>query len=230
MRRVALALGVALAWIAPASAAGLPQPYKKNVTNFAYNLLFCDAPALFSQNKSLAPKSALYRVLHAGAKDGDAVRRIADDAKTDSCTRMLAYDWLRARKLSVPKKTLLGVVVELGSRDSLDVVAVYPDGAIRFIDEQENLHSFGPGDAAISAKGRELLARSAGLLAHLDPWKEQRVIAPPMGIVRITFLASSGLYFGDGEVRQMARDKFGGAAIRSAIDLFKLVDKATTAP
>ncbi|HVV65283.1 MAG TPA: hypothetical protein VHC42_07425 [Rhizomicrobium sp.] len=230
MRRIALVAGIAALWIAPALAAGLPQPYKKNVTNFAYNLLFCDTPALFAQNASLPHASPLYRVLHASAKDGGEIRRIADDSKTDSCTRMLAYDWLRARKLPVPKKTLLGVVVELGSRDSLDVVAVYPDGAIRFIDEKENLHSFGSGDAAISAKGRELLARSAGLLAHLDPWKEQRVIAPPMGIVRITFLASSGLYFGDGEIRQMARDKFGGAAIRSAVDLFKLVDKATTGP
>jgi hypothetical protein len=205
-----------------ANAAELPKPYKNQVTNFAYNLLFCDTPGLFIQNKALKPDMPLYRVLHAKAEDAGAIRKIADTGH-DSCTRMLAYDWLRAHKQPVPAKTLLGVVVEFGSPDSLDAVAVYTDGNVRYIDEQEKLFSYGPNTAGISPKAQAFLARSRDLLAHLDPWKEQRVPAPPYGFMRITFLASSGLYFGDGELRQMSKDKFGGTTVRSAFDLFKTV-------
>jgi hypothetical protein len=223
MRAIVLSIGF-LSMLASASAkpAELPKPYKNNVTNFAYNLLFCDVPALFVQNKALKPDMPLYRVLHAGAKDGAAVRKIADEDR-DSCTRMLAYDWLRARKQPVPAKTLLGVVIEIGSPDSLDTVAVYADGNVRYIDEQERLFAYGPNTAGLSGKAQDFLKRSRDLLAHLDPWKEPRVPAPPYGIVRITFLASSGLYFGDGELKQMSKDKLGGATVRSAFDLFKTV-------
>jgi hypothetical protein len=210
----------------PADAAGLPKPYKKQVTNFAYNLLFCDVPALFVQNKALKPGMSLFRVLHAEPTEAAAVRKIAD-GDSDSCTRMLAYDWLRAHKQPVPAKTLLGVVIEIGSPDSLDAVAVYADGNVRYIDEQENLFSYGPNTSGISPKAQAFLKLSHGMLAHLDPWKEQRVVAPPYGIVRITFLASSGLYFGDGELRQMSKDKLGGATVRSAFDLFKTVASAS---
>lgn len=203
-------------------AAELPKPYKNQVTNFAYNLLFCDTPALFIQNKALKPEMALYRVLHAKPADSAAVRKIADGDR-DSCTRMLAYDWLRAHKQPVPAKVLLGTVIEIGSPDSLDAVAVYADGNVRYIDELEKLFSYGPNTAGVSPKAQDFLKRSRELLAHLDPWKEQRVVAPPYGIVRITFLASSGLYFGDGELRQMSKDKLGGATVRSAFDLFKAV-------
>jgi hypothetical protein len=207
---------------ASAKAAELPKPYKDQVTNFAYNLLFCDVPALFIQNKALKPETTLYRVLHARPADVAAVRKIADGDR-DSCTRMLAYDWLRAHKQPVPPKALLGAVMEFGSPDSLDTVAVYADGNVRYIDEQEKLFSYGPNTAGVSSKAQAFLKRSRELLAHLDPWKESRVPAPPYGFVRITFLASSGLYFGDGELRQMAKDKFGGATVRSAFDLFKAV-------
>jgi hypothetical protein len=223
MRRLKVAAIVfSLSTGAGADTANPPMPYKNQVTNFAYNLLFCDTPGLFIQNKALKPDMPLYRVLHAGAKDSSAVRKIAD-SDHDSCTRMLAYDWLRARKQPVPAKTLLGIVIEFGSPDSLDAVAVYADGNVRYIDEQEKLFSYGPNTAGISPKAQAFLARSRDLLAHLDPWKEQRVPAPPYGFMRITFLASGGLYFGDGELRHMSKDKLGGATVRSAFDLFKTV-------
>lgn len=223
MRRIKFAAAIAGLLVPTAGyAAELPKPYKSNTVNFAYNLLFCDTPGLFIQNKALKPETPLYRVLHAKPTDTGTVRKIADNDK-DSCTRMLAYDWLRAHKQPVPPKALLGVVIEFGSPDSLDTVAVYADGNTRYIDEQERLFSYGPNAAGISGKAQDFLKRSRDLLAHLDPWKEQRVPAPPYGFMRITFLASSGIYFGDGELRQMAKDKFGGATVRSAFDLYKTV-------
>ena len=211
---------------AAASAAELPKPYKNQVTNFAYNLLFCDTPALFIQNKALKPDMPLYRVLHAGAKDAAAVRKIADSDR-DSCTRMLAYDWLRAHKQPVPAKTLLGVVIEFGTPDSPDTVAVYADGNVRYIDEQEKLFSYGPNTAGISPKAQAFLAARATCSRISIRGRNSACLAPPYGFMRITFLASSGLYFGDGELRQMAKDKLGGATVRSAFDLFKTVSGAS---
>ena len=133
-----------------------------------------------------------------------------------------AFDWLRAHRQPVPAKVFLGVVAELGSLNGPDVVAAYGDGSIRFISERETLASFGPGSPKITRKAQELLSRSRGLLAHLDPWKEPRVPAAPFGIIRITFLTSDGIYFGDGEARSMARDKFGGETVRTAVQLLRL--------
>lgn len=209
-----------------AQAASLPTPYKSEAVNFAYNLLFCDTPALFLQNKTLAPTTPLYRVLHAKPGDAANIRKIANDEHGDSCTRMLAFDWLRAHKQAVPPKVLLGVVAELGSSGGPDAVAVYPDGNIRFISAEEKLASFGPDTPQIAAKAQELLSRGRGLLPKLDAWKEPRVPAVPFGIFRITFLASDGLHFGDGEARSMAHDKFGGETVRTAIELLRLGYKA----
>lgn len=208
-----------------AQAASLPQPYKQQVTNFAYNLLFCDVPALFIQNKALKSDNPLYRVLHAGAKDGNAVRAIANDGRGDSCTRMLAFDWLRAHKQPVPPKVVLGVVFEIGSQDGPAVVAAYADGNVRYISDTEELASFGPGTPSVSPKAQDLLAHARAMIAKMDAWKEPRVVAPPYGVMRITFLASGGLYFGDGELRRMMKDKFGGATVHSAVDLMKAVSK-----
>jgi hypothetical protein len=203
-------------------AAPLPAPYKSEAVNFAYNLLFCDTPALFLQNKSLASSAPLYRVLHAKPADAANVRKIANDDHGDSCTRMLAFDWLRAHKLAVPPKVLLGAVAELGSSGGPDTVAVYTDGNIRFISAEEKLASFGPDTPKIAAKAQELLSHGRELLPRLDPWKEPRVPAAPFGIFRITFLTSDGLHFGDGEARSMAHDKFGGTTVRTAIQLLRL--------
>lgn len=204
---------------------GPPQPYKGKVTNFAYNLLFCDIPGLFIQNKSLKQDDPLYRVLHAGPKDGNAVRAIANDVRGDSCTRMLAFDWLRANKQPVPPKVLLGVVFELGSKDGPAVVAAYADGNVRYISDTEELVSYGPNTPSVAPKAKDLLARAGTMIKKMDAWKEPRVIAPPYGIMRVTFLASGGLYFGDGEFRQMVHDKFGGATVHSAVELMKAVGK-----
>ena len=204
----------------------LPAPYQSQAVNFAYNLLFCDTPALFLQNTTLAPTTPLYRVLHAKPADAANIRKIANDEHGDSCTRMLAFDWLRAHKLAVPPKVLLGVVAELGSSGGPDAVAVYTDGNIRFISAEEKLASFGPETPKIKAKAQELLSRGRTLLPRLDPWKEPRVPAAPFGIFRITFLASDGLHFGDGEARSMEHDKFGGETVRTAIELMRLAHAA----
>lgn len=225
--RYGLIAAIALSLFAGAAEARpLPTPYKSEAVNFAYNLLFCDTPALFLQNKSLASTTPLYRVLHAKPADAANVRKIANDAHVESCTRMLAYDWLRAHKLAVPPKVLLGVVAELGSSGGPDTVAVYTDGSIRFISAEEKLASFGPDTPKINAKAQELLSKGRALLPRLDPWKEPRVPAVPFGIFRITFLASDGLHFGDGEARSMAHDKFGGETVRTAIALMRLTHDA----
>jgi len=226
--RYGLIAAVALSLFA-GSAVGakpLPAPYTSQAVNFAYNLLFCDTPALFLQNKSLAATTPLYRVLHAKPADAANIRKIANDEHGDSCTRMLAFDWLRAHKLPVPPKVLLGVVAELGSSGGPDAVAVYTDGNIRFISAEEKLASFGPDTPQINAKAQELLSRGRGLLPKLDAWKEPRVPAVPFGIFRITFLASDGLHFGDGEARSMQHDKFGGETVRTAIELMRLAHAA----
>jgi hypothetical protein len=205
----------------------LPQPYKGNVTNFAYNLLFCDTPQLFAQNASLPPASPLSQVLHAADGDAAKVRKIADDDHGDSCTRMLAYDWLRAHKQPVPPKVFLGVVAEMGTTTGPNVTAAYADGNIRFISNTEKLASFGASNAEIAAQARTLVTDARAMLPHLDPWKEPRVPAAPWSIIRITILASDGLHFGDGEIRHMARDKFGGQTVLAALELLRLGYQAT---
>jgi hypothetical protein len=103
------------------------RPYQDQAADFLYNLLFCDNPDLFRNDKQAA--GSLATVL-SGAATREMLEKIAGDPAVESRVRMLAFNRLRAMKLPVPAKQLLGTIIEFPQDNGLDTLAAFADGRV----------------------------------------------------------------------------------------------------
>lgn len=185
-------------------------PYRNGAANEIYNLLFCDDPAAFA-NAALDPP----------------VR--ANDATQEGRLRYLAYLRLRSSGQAVPGKVLLGVIVEVALRDGLDVLAAFSEGGVRYINHAGKVAVF-EGVASLEPDVRRLFAASESVVARIGPWEGPRRPPPGPGNVRLTFLLSDGLAFGEGPMTVMQRDAMAGPIIQSATDLLQTIVPVTGRP
>lgn len=209
------------------TADALPKPYGRADADQIYNLLFCDHPELFHSGR-IAGDSPLGIVL-SEASDIAAVRKIAEDGMQESRVRALAFHWLRRYEQPVPTKVLLGVIVEVPQDGGLDTLAAYPDGRVRYINQTGKMSIFEEAPPDIVAAAKTLLEKSQPVVNAIGPWDKPRLPPPILGRVRLSFLVSDGLYFGEGEFDVFAKDAMAGPIIKAATDLLVLVVN-TTAP
>jgi hypothetical protein len=226
-RRILDALGGAKAQPSPEQEQGTHRPYQQAEVNFIYNLLFCDELTLFKPKDGVLSAPYL-QVLFADTPDPVAIAELANDPEQESRVRALAYNWLRAHQHPVPARVVLGVIVEMPLSGGLDVLAAYPDGRVRYINQTGKMAIVEGGAPAIEQKARELVQSAEAVVAQIGPWNEAR-LAPPSGTqVRMTFLASDGLYFGEGPYADIRAEPMAAPVIEHAEQLLLLVVDATT--
>lgn len=197
-----------------------PTPYTEPAINTLYEMLFCDDLALYGQNTTslTGPWQIL---LDAGTSD-DALRQLMADEGQPSRMRLLAAQQLRNRGLEVEHK-LLGVVVELGLEGGLDVLAAYDDGTARYFNYTGKVliwESPSPESSAIIGR---LFAESQRIVSQIGLWRKPRRIFPEKGILRISFLGTDGLYFGEGPIQLMFDDAMSAPALREATALLQFI-------
>jgi len=200
------------------------EPYKDESSNLIYELLFCDRPELLKdtpEDKRVEP----WATLLSDDPDLAAVRKIADDPEEESRTRMLAYNLLRRNKQDVPGKILLGTIFEVSMTEGHDTLAAFADGSVRYINYTGKI-SVVEGKVDILTKEIDgLLAASQTVVNLIGPWDKERLPPPRVGNVRMTFLVSDGLYFGEGPMEALQQDKLSAPVVDSATKLFlKVVD------
>lgn len=206
---------------------GMHQPYKEKATNFLYNLLFCDDLALFRPRDS-TPVSGALTILLSATPRTDEVERIAKDETEESRVRILAFNYLRSKNVKVPTGQVLGVIVEVPLDGGLDTLAVFADGRMRYINHSEKLAIFEATPATMENDRARLMRAAAEAAARIGPWDKPRRPAPVKGNVRLTFLASDGLYFGEGPFSAIQQDPIGGPVLTSASELLMKIVNATT--
>jgi hypothetical protein len=201
------------------------SPYSQPSANTIYNLLFCDDPELFRPKDGIASSRQISAILDENS-DPKAIENIAADVAAESRVRALAYNWLRRHKLSVPTGILLGVVVEVPVDGGLDTLAAYSDGRIRYINHSGKMALFEATPASVQNSADKLLAASKLAIRSIGPWDKAR-LAPPTGEqVRLTFLVSDGLYFGQTTFKAVSGDAIGGPVLLAAQDLLLNVTQA----
>jgi len=193
-------------------------PYKDDSTNLIYHLLFCDRPELFRQNhrgKLEAPWSALF----SNPPDLVAIVKIATDQNQESRVRMLAFNTLRAAGRAVTEKEYLGTIIEVGLPEGLDTLAVFADGGARYINYTGKIAvaegTPNPFDNEIS----NVIEASKPIVAAVGPWEKERLPPPVEGNIRMSFLVSDGLYFGEGPMDAMQRERLASPLISAATQL-----------
>jgi hypothetical protein len=194
------------------------HPYGKAEVDFIYNALFCDEPALLKGKGKTKPPEPLAAVL---SKDTSAVelRRLADDDRVETRVRALAYNQLRTRNETVPQRKLLGVIVEVPQPRGLDVLAAYVDGRMRYINQTGKMSLIETPTKAMDAPRGQLLKASAAAIERIAPSEKPRLPPPKPGNLRLTFLVSDGLYFGEGPRGAISRDDVNGPVVVAATEL-----------
>jgi hypothetical protein len=193
-------------------------PYKDEATNVIYNLLFCDDLALYKTHYQ-GPIRGPWQVLFAKPANLKKLRTLANSPSAETRLRILAFNALKQHKALPKKKQLLGVIVEVGLEHGLDTLAAYRDMRARYINHSGKLLVWETHKPAIDAKIRKLFQEAQPIIEKIGPWGKPRLPPPPTGQMRLTFLVSDGLYFGQGTMRDLGRSPLAGPVVTAATEL-----------
>jgi hypothetical protein len=208
-------------------------PYADPKCNLAYNQLFGDKVSAY--RRDLKEKArGVWPSLITEEPYADGLRAVAGDKSQESRARLLAHTRLRAASQEVAvaseagpmSRELLGVVVEVRLPDGLDVLAAYQDGSVRYIHHREAVLVFEPAPVEWQPTILRLFSASQQAVDQIGPWQQPRAAPPTEGMIRMSFLVSDGLYFGQGLLHIMDKDELAGPIIATSTELLKLVTKS----
>ncbi len=202
------------------------SPYISEATNEIYNLLFCDNSAAFKAAQGENP-TRWQTTLFSVPVDVEALQALSVDTTQEGRIRFLAFSRLREIGKIVQPKILLGVIVEVSLAGGLDVLAAFSEGGIRYVNQSGKLAVI-EGVASFLPMVTRLFAVSDPVVARIGPWNKPRLAPPKKGNVRLTFLLSDGLCFGEGPMSVMSRDAMAGPIIQQATQLLQAVVAAGT--
>lgn len=193
-------------------------PYKNDSFNKIYEILFCDKPELYRPAKQQAGEYP-WNVLFAEEPDADALNEIIEDEGIESRVKILAYRLLADMGEPAEDNLLLGVIIEVGLDNGLDVLAAYQDGSARYINHAEKIIIWDQPDNRSQPLVNGLFAESLRVVNNIGPWNGERLAPPAKGGVRLTFLVSGDIYFGQGPFDALVKDAMGGPVIHAATQL-----------
>ena len=196
-------------------------PYAAPGTNAIYNLLFCDDPRAFAP-ATQGGAAPWQRSVFAEPANAAELQRLAGDRSQEGRVRYLAFNRLREAGHPATGKELLGIVVEVPVDGGLDALAAYSEGGVRFIHHTGRL-SVLEGVPQLRPRVQALFEASKPAVERSGPWDGKRLPPPRGDRVRLTFLASDGLHFGEGEMSTMQRDPLAAPVIAKATELLQAV-------
>lgn len=197
------------------------EPYKERHVNVMYNVLFCDEMDLF-KNEETMKGEGVWSTLLADDTDVAALHKIAEDDANEGRVRALAFNRLRASGDKVPPRILLGVVIEVPLEQGLDVLAAFAEGGVRYLNQSGKVAIFEGENHPVELLAKELIELSRAIVNRIGPWSKQR-LPPPQANVRMSFLVSDGLYFGEGPFHVLQADPLAGAVLAKATELVSRV-------
>ena len=159
-----------------------------------------------------------------------ALRGILEIPGLESRQYLQAYHFLRqlgevpTQELS---KRVLGVVVEVGMRNGLDLIAGYADHSARYYNYSGAAVIWERPNDTLDIVIDELLRVGGVVVQVIGPSQEARRPAPSRGHARISLLTPSGLHFGQGLLDAFAKDKLAGPVLAAAFRLMQELIRLT---
>ena len=197
------------------------DPYKDSSVNLIYNLLFCDNLNLYKKNTP-QPYTYPFNIIFSETSSITDLQKVIDDKNSDPRVKVLAYNILLARGHNPNKKELLAVIVEVGLDNGLDVLASFNNGTARYINYTGKVLVWETtNDEAANKITSDLFTSSQTIVNKIGPWDKPRRPNPTKGNVRISFLVSDGLYFGEGPMNVLFNDPMAKPALGKATELMQ---------
>jgi hypothetical protein len=180
-------------------------PYGTEELNTVHNMLFADdAGQLFGDSP-----------------DARVVQSIAQDNAEESRVRLLAAHWLRANGHAPGTPEVLGVVIEVPLDGSMDTLAAYADGRVRYINQTGRTAVFEGAPAEVAQQARTLVASAIPAFIKAAPRKP--AYAPGAGQLRFTFLSQDGNRVTEGFFSDIVRDELAKPVLEQGQRLLDLV-------
>jgi hypothetical protein len=199
------------------------NPYKDSSTNLIYNLLFCDSLNLYKEHTQ-QPFEYPFDILFSETNSVEDLQKITDDRNTDPRIKILAYNKQIEKGNKPTKKELLAVIVEVGLDEGLDVLASFNNGTARYINHTGKILIWeNTDDTTVNQITNELFAISLNIVSQIGAWDKPRRPNPTTGNVRISFLVSDGLYFGEGPLNVLFNDPMASPALIKATELMQFL-------
>ena len=102
------------------------------------------------------------------------------------------------------------------------MLASFSNGSARYINQTGKILIWETTDDEAANKiTNDLFAASREILTQIGPWDKPRRPPPDEGNVRITFLVSDGLYFGEGPMDVLFNDPMASPALTKATELLQ---------
>lgn len=200
-----------------------PVPYTTDAYNKLYEMLFCDDLAVYRETANAAANPP-WDVLYDEKSNEAALRKIVSEEHQPSRVRLLASRRLREMGVQ-PDHELHGVIVELGLEGGLDVLAAYRDGTARYFNYAGKVLIWETSTPESDAIIDQLLVESQRIIAHIGLWRKPRKLFPQTGMLRISFLGTDGIYFGEGPIEAMFADPLAAPALQYATSLMQMLVK-----
>jgi hypothetical protein len=195
------------------------KPYNREDADTFYNQLFGDNYVLF-QPRDNQPAEGRWKTLLTVRASAAALRKIAEDQASPAIQRIIAVGRLRGTEIISSPSEMLAVLVESGEEDGMDTLAVYADGTVKFISAEGKVSHLDGTRPITLKKIAELMSMAQQLTTRMEAWAQPRLSPPIKSMVRLTFIATDGYFFGQGEIRILAKDRSGGPIIRQASAIF----------
>ncbi len=195
-------------------------PYTDSSTNLIYHLLFCDSMDLY-KNNTQAPYAYPFDILFSATSTVADLQKIINDNSTESRMKILACNQQLAAGHTPAKKELLAVIVEVALEEGLDVLAAFKDGTARYINYSGKILVWETQDPNSNQLVQDLFVKSENIIHQIGPWDQPRRPHPTAGDVRITFLVSDGLYFGEAPIDVLFSDELASPALNTATQLLQ---------
>ena len=154
----------------------------------------------------------------------DCWRQIIQQTNLEPRQHLQAWHFLRQNgQQPSPKisKQVLGVVVEVGMPNGLDLLAAYPDHSARYYNFSGAGVVWEHPDESLNSAIDQLLAASKVIVDKIGPWEQSRPVPPPRDQARLNFLTPSGLHFGQAPMTALARDPMAGRVLNLATVLMQ---------
>jgi len=204
------------------------KPYRNEALNLIYNLLFCDDIKLFQKNSEIGDSETYpWYVLFDPKASAADLEIIVNDRTHESRVRLLAAYRMREMEVKPALKELLGVVIEVGLEDGLDVLAAFNDETARYINFSEKMVIWETSEKTATELIVNLLDAGYTVINKIGTWDKARLPFPENGMVRMTFLVTDGIYFGQGPTNVLFKDPMAAPVLNAGLALMKFLTEAT---
>lgn len=153
-----------------------------------------------------------------------ALKKITDTPGWEPRHYLQAWHFLRQLGVNPPSekaKIVYGVIVEVGLKGGVDILAAYTDHTARYLNYSGSGVIWEHPDTSLDTEIDTLLQAGQAVAKVIGPWEQARPPAPQGDNVRLNMLTPSGLHFGYGAFQTLYNEPMGRSIIDPATRLMQ---------